>query len=130
MDHLHELREVINAGGVQFLRPWVVGLLGFVYAKQDRLSEAGELLAQSIAGAQSMSLRIFECYALLSMVFVLTRSGEYKNAQGLLARVEKLANEAHFNSISMWVTRSKGALAVATGQIEDAQMYVKFRHAA
>ncbi len=125
MSHLHELREVINAGGVQFLRPWVVGLLGFAYAKQDRLSEAEDLLSQSIAGAQSMSLRIFECYALLSMVFVLTRSGEFKNAQRLLARVDKLANEAHFNSISMWVTRSKGALAAAMGQFEDAQMYLR-----
>jgi len=125
MNHLHELQEVINAGGVQFLRPWVIGLLGFAYAKQNKLTEAGELLAQSITEAQSMSLRIFECYALLSMVFVLTRSGEFKQAQSLLARVEKLASEAHFNSISMWVTRSKGALAVAMGQIEDAQMYVR-----
>ena len=125
MSHLQELQEVINAGGVQFLRPWVVGLLGFAYANQGRLSEAEDMLAQSIAGAQSMSLRIFECYALLSLAFVLTRSGEFKNAHGLLTRVEKLANEAHFNSISMWVTRSKGALAVAMGRFDDAQMYLR-----
>ncbi|MEE9334911.1 MAG: AAA family ATPase [Granulosicoccaceae bacterium] len=123
--HLRKLQEIVNAGGLQFLRPWVIGLLGFTYALQGRLSDAGELLGQSLSDAQSMSLRIFECYASLSLVFVLTRSGEFKDAQGLLMRVEKLANEAHFNSISMCVTRSKGSLAMAMGQLDDAQMYLK-----
>jgi len=125
MRQLHKLKEIFDAGGVQFLRPWVVGLLGFIYAQQGRYEEAGELLVQSIADARSMSLRLFECYATLSMVFLLTRSGEFKQARSSLERVDKLANEAKFDGISMWVTRSKGSLAMAMGELEDAQMYVK-----
>ncbi len=125
ISHSQELNEIIDAVGVQFLRPWLVGLLGFVYANQGQYSKASELLSQSIADAQAMSQRNFECYASLTMAFVFTRSGEFKNAENLLVHVEKLANEARYNSISIWAKRSKGALALAMGRHDDAQSYLK-----
>ena len=115
---LEKVLDVIDAGGVKFLAPWVGGLLGFIYAKQGQLDEAEELVRSSIADSQRMSLSIFEVYAHVSLSFVQMQRGDYKAADETLKIADRLAKAGSFKSVRMWIKRSMGISALQAGNID------------
>jgi len=115
---LEKVLDVIDAGGVKFLAPWVGGLLGFIYAKQGQLDKAEELVQRSIADSQRMSLNIFEVYAHVSMAFVQMQRSNYVEAADILRHADSLAKAGSFKSVQMWVKRSMGFNALQVGDTE------------
>lgn len=121
--HLNKVMEVVDAGGVRFLSPWFQGLMGFICARQGQLEVARQMIEHSIADAKSMSLTIFELYGQVSLAFVQVQAGEYSKAEDTLSYAENMADRDGFNSVQMWILRSKGVLARASGQTGEAVEY-------
>lgn len=127
--HLHKVIEIVDSGGVQYLGPWVRGLLGFILARGEQFDTAEMLVQKSLEDSRSMSLRIFEIYALVSLAYVQTKTGRFDQADATLREAEDKARRGKYKSVEMWIARSQGVLALARGQhtkgIEKLQQAIK-----
>ena len=114
--HLHKVVEIVDSGGVQYLGPWVRGLLGFILARQEQFEKAETLVHKSIADSHSMALRIFEIYGMVSLAYLQTKTGRFDEAATTLREAEEKARLGKYKSVEMWITRSQGVLELDRGE--------------
>ena len=119
---LETVQGLIEEGGIQFLSPWLSGLLGFVEAKEGRLDSAASLIDSSVSESRRMSLKLFEVYALVSKSMLLLERAELKQADAMAREASDLAIEGGFISVQVWIDRLLADITFEAGNFEQAIM--------
>lgn len=116
---LETVRSLIESGGILFLSPWLNGLLGFIHAKEGRTELAKSLIDLSVEESQRMSLKMSECYAVVSQSMLSLDCGEINAAEVTACEAMELARSGGFQSIEVWVDRLRARIAFTSGRDID-----------